>query len=135
MYDVPVYLTPSLSSSQCVDPYFREPGGTCTLDTDGDRIADYKDLCPYEFGENCPKLKPPPVLTCPRETDLTWKLFWRDTERGVTLYTRCPGGVNVSAGKHICLYCTNTLKHLQLWGTFPNTYIEKTSSTAVLCIL
>ena len=95
----------SLPSSQCVDPYFREPGGTCTLDTDGDSIADYKDLCPYEYGEDCPK--PPPVLKCPSETDSTWKLFWRDTVRGTTLYTRCPGGVNVSAGTYACTYvCT-----------------------------
>ena len=85
-----------------MDPYFREPGGTCTLDTDGDKIADYKDLCPYEYGEDCPK--PPPVLKCPSETDSTWKLFWRDTERGVTLYTRCPGGVNVSAGTYACMF-------------------------------
>ena len=88
-----------------MDPYSREQGGTCTLDTDGDKIADYKDLCPYEYGENC--LKPPPVLKCPSETDSTWKLFWRDAERSTTLYTRCPGGVNVSAGMYACTYvCT-----------------------------
>ena len=91
-----------LSSSQCVDPYFREPGVTCTLDTDGDSIVDYKDSCPYEYGENC---DPQPLVSkCPRETDSIWKLFWRDTEHGLTLYTRCPGGVNVSAGMYACIF-------------------------------
>ena len=65
-------------------------------------FADYKDLCPYEFGENC--TNPPPVPKCPKETDSTWKLFWRNTEHGVTLYTQCPGGVNVSSGMHIRMF-------------------------------
>ena len=62
------------------------------------------DLCLYEFGESCSK--PPPGSKCPQETDSTWKLFWRDTERGVTLYTRCPGGVNVSTGTYARMFCT-----------------------------
>ena len=103
------------------------------MDTDGDSIADYKDLCPYEYGENCQKL--PPVSKCPQETDSIWKLSWRDTERGVTLYTRCPGGVNVSAGTYACMFVLfKYTEHLQLWGTFPNTY-NNTSRTAVLRIL
>ena len=104
MYNVPVtLLSQHLSSSQCVDPYLREQGGTCTLDTDGDKIADHEDMCPYEYGENC-RPKEPLVSKCPQETDSTWKLFWRDAEHGDTLYTRCPRGVYVSAGTYACMF-------------------------------
>ena len=99
-------LSASLPPSQCADPYTRGnggpggPGGTCALDTDGDGIADYRDKCPYQFGEYCTTLTPlPPSLPrCTGGTDTTWELSWRDAAHGATLYTRCPGGVDVSAG-------------------------------------
>ena len=103
-------LSASLSPSQCVDPYTPEPGGTCALDTDGDGMADYQDKCPYQFGEDCTTPTPPPpsLPRCTRVTDTTWGLSWSDAAHGVTLYTRCPGGVDVSAGivqTYVHSYC------------------------------
>ena len=98
-----------LLSSQCVDPYIREAGGRCYLDTDGDNIADYVDKCPYEFGVDCMASTPlPPQSKCPSEVDTPWRLHWRDTKRGSTLYTRCPGGIEVSVGMYYILYAAYT---------------------------
>jgi hypothetical protein len=84
---------------KCVDPYIREPGGTCSLDTDGDGEPDYKDICPLEHGTDCGTAPPPAAQSdCPREKDTEWNLLWRQTQRGQTRVQRCPNGITRSAG-------------------------------------
>ena len=86
---------------QCVDPYIREPGGTCSLDTDGDGEPDYKDICPLEHGTDCGTAPPPAAQSdCPREKDTEWNLLWRQTQRGQTRVQRCPNGITRSAGMY-----------------------------------
>ena len=88
-----------------MDPYIREPGGTCSLDTDGDGIPDYKDICPLEHSTDCGTAPPPAAQSdCPREKDTQWNLLWKQTQRGQTRVQRCPNGITRSAGMYTYLY-------------------------------